>query len=101
MFLMPPLNLMKTSDGSLHESFSETFNLQLNGDFFHSNILYSSQWEIKAVVRSHNEEHISVILNHEPHAHTHNLHTLILSYSKPKIIWNDAFSVKPNSTVSS
>ena len=29
-----------------------------------NNILYSSQCEIKAVVRSHNEEHISVILSH-------------------------------------
>ena len=36
-----------------------------------NNTLYSSQREIKAIVRSHNEEHISVILNHEPHAHTH------------------------------
>ena len=34
-------------------------------------ILYSSQQEIKAVVRSHNEEHISIILSHETHAHTH------------------------------
>ena len=36
-----------------------------------NNILYSSQREIKAVVRSHNEERISIILSHEPHAHTH------------------------------
>ena len=36
-----------------------------------NNILYSSQREIKAVVRSHNEEHVSVILSHETHAHTH------------------------------
>ena len=36
-----------------------------------NNILYSSQREIKAVVRPHNEEHISVILSHETHAHTH------------------------------
>ena len=36
-----------------------------------NNILYSSQWEIKALIRSHNEKHISVILNHEPHAHMH------------------------------
>ena len=36
-----------------------------------NNILYSSQREIKAVVRSHDEEHISIILNHETHAHTH------------------------------
>ena len=31
-----------------------------------NNILYSSQWEIKAVVRSHNKEHIS--LSHETHS---------------------------------
>ena len=36
-----------------------------------NNILYSSLREIKAVVRSDNEEHISIILNHEPHTHTH------------------------------
>ena len=36
-----------------------------------NNILYSSQPEIKAVVRSHNEERISIILRHETHAHTH------------------------------
>ena len=36
-----------------------------------NNILYSSQREIKAVVRSNNEEHISIILSHETHAHTH------------------------------
>ena len=36
-----------------------------------NNILYSSLREIKAVVRSHNEEHISIILSHELHAHTH------------------------------
>ena len=36
-----------------------------------NNILYSSQREIKAVVRSHNEEHLSIILSHETHAHTH------------------------------
>ena len=36
-----------------------------------NNILYSSMREIKAVVRSYNEEHISVILSHETHAHTH------------------------------
>ena len=40
-------------------------------NYNNNNILYSSQWEIKAVVRSHNEEHISVILSHETHAHTH------------------------------
>ena len=36
-----------------------------------NNIFDSSQWKIKAVIRSHNEEHISVILSHETHAHTH------------------------------
>ena len=36
-----------------------------------NDILYSSQWETEAVVRSHNEEHISIILNHETHAHKH------------------------------
>ena len=48
-------------------------------NFFHAhnnnnnnnNVLYSAQREIKAVVRSHNEEHISIILSHETHAHTH------------------------------
>ena len=29
-----------------------------------NNILYSSQREIKAVVRSHNEEHTTIILSH-------------------------------------
>jgi len=33
-----------------------------------NNILYSSQQEIKAVVRSHNEEHISISLSHETHS---------------------------------
>ena len=31
---------------------------------FNNNILYSSQREIQAVVRSHNEKHISIILSH-------------------------------------
>ena len=35
-----------------------------------NNILDSPQWEIKAVVRLHNKEHISIILSHEPQAHT-------------------------------
>ena len=35
-----------------------------------NNILYSSQREIKAVIRSHNKEHISIILSHETHQHT-------------------------------
>ena len=41
---------------------------KMNND---NNILYSSQCEIKAAVRSHNKEHISIILSHETHAHTH------------------------------
>ena len=36
-----------------------------------NNIFYSFQQEIKDVVRSHNEEHISIILSHETHAHIH------------------------------
>ena len=36
-----------------------------------NNILYSSHQEIKAVVRSRSEEHISIILSQETHAHTH------------------------------
>ena len=36
-----------------------------------NNILYSSLREIKAVVRSDNEGHISIILSHQTHAHTH------------------------------
>ena len=59
-----------------------------------NNILYSSQLEIKAVIRSHNEEHISIILSHETHAHTHfltyalslNLHTLIANPELPGIM---------------
>ena len=48
-----------------------------NNNNNNNSILYSSQREIKAVVRSHNEEHniISIILSHETHAHTH-IHTL-------------------------
>ena len=42
-----------------------------NNNNNNNNILYSSQREIKAVVHSHNEEHISIILSHETHAHTH------------------------------
>ena len=45
-----------------------TFGVSNNNS---NNILYSSQREIKAVVRSINEEHISIILGHETHAHTH------------------------------
>ena len=33
-------------------------------------IFYSSQWEIKAVFWLHNDKHISIIIHHEPHAHT-------------------------------
>ena len=35
-----------------------------NNNNNNNNILYSSLQEIKAVVRSHNEEHISIILSH-------------------------------------
>ena len=42
-----------------------------NNNNNNNNILYSSQREIKAVVRSHNKEHISIILSHETHVHTH------------------------------
>ena len=61
-----------------------------------NNILYSSQREIKAVVRWHNEERISVILSHETHAYTLllldirplslNLHTLIANPKLPGIL---------------
>ena len=50
-----------------------------NNNDNNNDILYSSQREIKAVVRSHNEEHISIILSHETHTHTHSythIHTL-------------------------
>ena len=36
-----------------------------------NSILHSSQREIKAAVRPHNEEHISVILSHETHILRH------------------------------
>ena len=36
-----------------------------------NSILNSSQWEIEAVIQSHSEEHISIILSCEAHAHTH------------------------------
>ena len=45
--------------------------LLCHGNNNNNNILDSSQREIKAVVQSHNEEHISIILSHETHAHTH------------------------------
>ena len=63
-----------------------------------NNILYSSQRKIKTVIRSHNEEHISVILSHETHAHIYiytlldirrlslNLHTLIANPKLPGIM---------------
>ena len=58
-------------------------------------LVYSSQWEIKAVVRSYNEEHISIILSHETHTHMHTLrHTPLFSQSaytdsKSRITWNN------------
>ena len=36
----------------------------VNNNNNNNNILYSSQREIKAVVRSHNEEHTAIILSH-------------------------------------
>ena len=45
--------------------------LQKVNDNKNNNMLCSSRWEIKAVVRSHNEEHTSVILSRETYAHTH------------------------------
>ena len=64
-----------------------------------NNILYSSLREIKAVVRSHNEEPISIILS-SLNARTYLRHTPPFSQSaytnsKPKISGNNAFSVKP------
>ena len=53
-----------------------------------NNILYSSLREIKAVVRSHNEEHISIILNHETLSHTPPFFQSAYTNSKPKISWN-------------
>ena len=56
-----------------------------------NNILDPSEWEIKAVVQSHNKEYISVILSHETRTYTlldiHplflNLHTLIANPKLP------------------
>ena len=55
-----------------------------------NNMLYSSQWEIKAVIRSHNKEHISVILDIRPLslnlqvAHEGNIcDSLMISVSQP------------------
>ena len=63
---------MRTCCGvSLSGPFISLFTLRAEITNNNNNILYSSQREIKAVVRSHNEEHISIILSHETHAHTH------------------------------
>ena len=61
-----------------------------------NSILYSSQREIKAVIRSHNEEHISIILSHETRTYTFllldirplslNLHTLTANPKLPGIM---------------
>ena len=59
----------KGSTGDPH-SMQLNYN-QTNNSNNNNNIFYSSQREIKAVVRSHNEEHISIILSHKAHAHTH------------------------------
>ena len=67
-----------------------------------NNILYSSQQETEAVIQSHNEEHISIILSHGTHAHVYTLLLLDIcplfsqsafTNSKPKIAWHNAFSV--------
>ena len=50
-----PLNQVTVHPGHLTVHYTTAIN---------NNILYSSQWEIKAVIRSHNEEHISVIVSH-------------------------------------
>ena len=72
----------------------------VNNNSHNNKLFYSSLREIKAVVRSHNEEHNNskswttrtyTLLDIRPLSL--NLHTLLLSYSKPKIIWNNAFSV--------
>ena len=65
------------------------FSFSCNND-----ILYSSQREFKAVVRSHNEEHISIILSQETRTYTLldirplslNLHTLIANPKLPEIM---------------
>ena len=73
----------------------------VNNNNNNKNILYSSQREIKAVVRSQNEEHN--YLNNAKSLNTH-IHTLrqtppfseyANTNSKPKISWNNAFSDKP------
>ena len=59
-----------------------------------NNILYSSQQEIKAVIQSHNEEHISIILSRETHTYTLldicplslSLHALISNPKLPAIM---------------
>ena len=87
-------------------SSESVFCLYFDEFCFHSdnnNILYSSQRKIKAVIRSHNEGHISVILSHETCTYTLldirplslNLHTLIANPELPGITWNNALSVKP------
>ena len=71
-------------------------NEEGNHLYYNNNILYSSQWEIKAVVRSNNE-HITYVNNSKSWTtRTYtlldirllslNLHTLILSNSKFSII---------------
>ena len=58
-------------------SHKTTFRQQLNGEKWGVELNLKQVTvtiilcEIKAVVRSHNEENTSIILNHEPHAHTH------------------------------
>ena len=75
--------------------FKFTFQPSLTKLFLDNNnnhTLYSFQQEVKAVVQLHNEEHISVILSHETHAHTLldicplslNLHTLTANPKLPR-----------------
>ena len=80
-------------DSSFHRALS--FYQDKHKSKNNNNILYSSQREIKAVVRSHNEEHMSIILSHETHTHTPPFSQSAYTNSKPKITWNNAFSVKP------
>ena len=44
-----------------------TWNIRWNNNN-NNNILYSTQQEIKAVVQSHIEDNMSIILSHETHA---------------------------------
>ena len=81
---------MLESSASLFVDYLERRDERVNNN----NILYSSQREIKAVVRSHNEEHVSIILSHETRTYTLldicpfslNLHTLIANPKLPGVM---------------